>query len=190
MRGTGNWLPVAFNLVDLDELVAELVRHSRLLPLIKAHAAVEVPPGLEHGATLVLAHLVTDGPLRQGELSEVALLDPSTVSRRVGQLVAHGLVERQSDPDDGRAVRLAATDAGRALFERVRARRRELMDLALAGWSDADLEELVRLLRRLNDGIAAVARPTATRPADERPGAPGVQAGDAPADALHTPSPN
>ena len=40
--------------------------------------------------------------------------DPSTVSRQVASLVKAGLVERQADPDDGRASILVPTELGRA----------------------------------------------------------------------------
>ena len=48
------------------------------------------------------------------ELAEHSGLDPSTVSRAVAALVAHGLVERRADQADKRASLLAITDAGRA----------------------------------------------------------------------------
>jgi len=76
-------------------LGAELVRHARLLHLVRAHMATWAPEGLDGAAISLLMQLVKCGPRRQGELADVAMLDPSTVSRYVGQLVRRGLAERR-----------------------------------------------------------------------------------------------
>ncbi len=68
-----------------------------------------------------LEALATGGPLRLNELAARLYLDKSTASRVVDGLVAKGYVERGRHPEDGRAVLLAATPAGRKLFERVEA---------------------------------------------------------------------
>ena len=52
-------------------------------------------------------------PLRIGELRRHVLLSQPALSRMVDRLVERGLVARRPDPADGRAVRLALTDAGR-----------------------------------------------------------------------------
>jgi DNA-binding MarR family transcriptional regulator len=59
---------------------------------------------------------VMDGPLIR-ELAVWAVTDPSTLSRALDQLAAEGLVRRETDPGDARAVRVFATDAGRAVFD-------------------------------------------------------------------------
>jgi DNA-binding MarR family transcriptional regulator len=134
-----------------DELVSELVRHSRLLQLLKAHATGWAPAGLDGAAFGILITVVKCGPRRQGELADTALLDPSTVSRYVAQLVRAGLVTRQPDPVDGRAVHLVATAEGVALAQEALRRRRAMIESMLEGWSPDDAATLVRLLRRLND---------------------------------------
>lgn len=66
-----------------------------------------------------LEALAAAGPLRLNELAGRLYLDKSTMSRVVDGLVAKGYAERARHPEDGRAVLLAATPAGRALFERI-----------------------------------------------------------------------
>ncbi len=51
--------------------------------------------------------------LSMGELGAVAVVSRSRVSRVVDQLVAAGLVGRQSNPDDRRSSYATITDAGR-----------------------------------------------------------------------------
>ncbi len=139
----------------LDDLVHELLRHGRLLHLMKSRAAAMVPTGLDGAALHVLTALVRCGPRRQGEIAGATLLDPSTVSRYVGQLVKAGYVTRQADPGDGRAVQLVATPAGTALAETAAVRRQAMIGNVIGDWAPEDARELVRLLRKLNDDMEA-----------------------------------
>ncbi len=136
-------------------LAQELSRHARLLHVLKAQLAAHAPAGLDAAAMPLLLTLVRCGPRRQGELAEQALLDPSTVSRYVGQLVRAGYVERRPDPQDGRAVQLAASEAGAGLAHELALRRQAGIAAALADWDPADAQRLVALLGRLNDDLEA-----------------------------------
>ena len=57
-----------------------------------------------------------------GELAEIVLMNPPTLTKLVDRMVANGLVHRQLAPEDHRRVRLALTDAGLGLIEKVRRR--------------------------------------------------------------------
>ena len=59
---------------------------------------------------------VIDGPLIR-ELAVLTVTDPSTLSRALDQLQSDGLIRREADSADSRAVRVFVTDAGRATFE-------------------------------------------------------------------------
>jgi len=63
--------------------------------------------------------LVVDGPQTLNKVAAALLLDKSTASRVVDALVAKGYATRSPHPDDGRAVLLAVTAAGRRLYERI-----------------------------------------------------------------------
>jgi DNA-binding MarR family transcriptional regulator len=135
------------------ELATELIRHARLLHLLRNRYAPAGPAGLDRAAFGVLMVLVKQGPRRQGELAEATFLDPSTVSRYVAHLARTGLVARRPDPTDGRAVQLVATPEGIALAEQAMAQRSALISELIAGWAPEDVTTLVHLLRRLNDGM-------------------------------------
>lgn len=139
----------------MTALANEVVRHARLLHIVKAQFLSAAPHGLDGAAVSLLMQLVKWGPRRQGELAEVALLDTSTVSRYVGQLVRAGLVERRPDPDDGRAVQLVATGTGQAAAQEMVARRNRTFAAVLADWDPADVSALTHLLARLNDDVDA-----------------------------------
>ena len=138
-----------------DLLAHELLRHSRLLHVMRGQLSTAAPAGLDYAAVGVLVTLIKCGAKRQGELADLALLDPSTVSRYVGQLVRAGLVERQADPDDGRAVQLLASPAGVQVGRELFQRRQQLVREVMSEWDDASKNTLFTLLRRLNDDLEA-----------------------------------
>ena len=177
-------MPTEHHAPDLDPALAaaltqELSRHGRLLHAMKASMAALVPEGLDPAAFPLLLTLVGCGPRRQGELAEMALLDPSTVSRYVGQLARAGYVERRPDPQDGRAVQLAASDAGASVAREIGTRRQEAIMSALASWHPADIATLVTLLGRLNDDLDAF-RPHLVRTVADPPARGPAPPGTAP----------
>jgi MarR family transcriptional regulator, lower aerobic nicotinate degradation pathway regulator len=134
----------------------ELSRHARILHGLKSRTATLLPEGLDMAAFGLLLALVHCGPRRQGELAELSLLDPSTVSRHVAQLARAGYVQRRPDPQDGRAVQLVATDDGERIAHEIGERRQAVICDALRAWAPDDARQLAALLRRLNDDLDAV----------------------------------
>ena len=65
--------------------------------------------------------LVKKGALRLQVLAQDMFLDKSTASRVIDTLERKGYVSRVEDDEDRRAVRIQATDAGRELYEKIRA---------------------------------------------------------------------
>ena len=71
---------------------------------IKARLAVG--PEADHSPLFLLVKFVRTGRQRASALAELVGADPSTVSRQVASLVKAGFVDREADPDDGRACLL------------------------------------------------------------------------------------
>ncbi len=130
------------------QVSAQVVRLMRQLAALKAQSAAHSRHGVEWSSYPLLLHLVQDGPMRSSTLAERICADPSTVSRQAATLVEQGLVERRPDPDDRRAVQLAVTDRGAALFATMRADREAMFDTVLRDWSDDDVRQLTELLAR------------------------------------------
>jgi DNA-binding MarR family transcriptional regulator len=82
-------------------------------------------------------------PLRISELNRHVLLSQPALSRMVDRLAERGFVERQSDPADGRGVRLSLTDAGRARQRQIG--RRHARGVASAMTARLDPAELRQL---------------------------------------------
>lgn len=112
--------------------------------------------GISNVDYMVLAwmdnRLALDG-VRLSDLAEARGYDVSTMSRRISHLVNAGLVDRERDPDDGRAQLLRLSPAGRSAVARERTRRVHLITETLDDWSGDDKSRLARLLARLNQNL-------------------------------------
>jgi DNA-binding MarR family transcriptional regulator len=135
---------------DAEAVVNQIVRFFRLTKRAWAKFAAQQKDAIEQAAYYLLAVLVTEGPQRTTTLADAVHSDTSTVSRQIGSLVKHGLVERQADPADGRACLLAATERGHTCFDQQRRARTEQMAALLHNWSSEDLRMVAALLERLN----------------------------------------
>lgn len=137
----------------LSEQVARLTRASHAM---RVQLSARGHDGIDWAAYSLLFQLVKAGPLRSSALAEAACVDPSTISRQVGELVRAGLVHRVPDPDDGRASLLEATARGHAVHAAKHERRLRTFARIVDGWPAADVEALTRLLARFNDDFGAV----------------------------------
>jgi DNA-binding MarR family transcriptional regulator len=93
------------------------------------------------------------GPLGVGELADWVGRDYTTVSRQVAKLESLGLVARRAGKTDRRVTEAVVTEKGQAMSEMLDAARERLARNALAGWSEHDLADLARLLRRFADNL-------------------------------------
>ena len=82
-------------------------------------------------------------------LARISLFEQSRLTRIILQMEERGLVRRQSDPRDGRRVRVFLSPGGRALADalvpRAKAHEAELLDLL----GPADREVLKPILKKL-----------------------------------------
>jgi DNA-binding MarR family transcriptional regulator len=99
----------------------------------------------------VLYTLSTCGdPINLRELNRHVLLSQPALSRLVDRLADRGLVERCSDPADGRGVRLSLTEAGRTLQRQVgRQHARDVARAMTAGLDPAELKQLQTICLKL-----------------------------------------
>ena len=82
------------------------------------------------------------------EIADGLGLTAPTVSVRVHRLEKEGLLERQPDPQDGRAIRLFLTAQGQTLCQRAHAFRRDKMQRLLKGLAPEEEMTLLTLLER------------------------------------------
>ena len=119
---------------SIGRLIAQVARNWR-----RAVNARMAPLGLTDATWSPLLFLGRVGPARQGELADYLGLDRSSVVRLIDTLEAHGLVERQEDPDDRRAKRIVLTEAAAPVLAKAQAAAQSVRAAALKGLSSADL---------------------------------------------------
>ena len=107
------------------------------------------PLGLTHPQYLVMLALWEDSPLRVSQVADRLSLEPATLSPLLKRLETGGLVRRDRDPRDERAVSVSLTAAGRRL--RVEAERIPPAVLDRLGMEVVDLEEIRDRLTALID---------------------------------------
>jgi DNA-binding MarR family transcriptional regulator len=119
-----------------------------------ARAGVSLTPTDAWVLTLIMEH----GPLRLSGLASAVGVEKASMTPRVQQLEAAGLVERSPDPADGRAILLEISAEGRRVSARLHLARQELLEELLAGWPDerraAAASVLTSLARPLTASLA------------------------------------
>lgn len=91
---------------------------------------------------------VVEAPLIR-ELAVYTVVDPSTLSRVLDQLDADGLVRREADASDSRAVRVFITDAGRAAFESLWPHMAQAQARMFRGIADDERRAFVGTLQKM-----------------------------------------
>jgi DNA-binding MarR family transcriptional regulator len=150
----------------LQESIVDLIALTNL-PRRDEALIAEAGLSLDRALFPLLVGIQRFGPIGVVELAERAGRDYTTISRQVAKLADLGLIERRPSRADARVNEALITDAGRRATDALDAARQRMIGPVLAEWSDRDLLELERLIRRyVDDMLAAIA----TRAADgERP---------------------
>jgi DNA-binding MarR family transcriptional regulator len=123
-----------------------MVRVMKLFAAMRQHAP-KVHPGVEPASYPILFNL-GGGPQRVSLLAEHVYSDVSTVSRQVTTLVSHGVLEKVTDPQDGRACMVSLSAEGVALVEHLKASRGEWFRQLLQDWEPADAQAFGDYLER------------------------------------------
>lgn len=134
----------------LEHEVGVLVR--RLKRVIGERARL-VHEDLTPAGYLMLSFVAEQGPARPSQLVDKFALDKGAVSRHIQTLDELGLVDKQRDPEDGRAWVVTATAEATARLKAVVDSRRARLDGLLGDWSEGDLERFVATLARYNAAL-------------------------------------
>lgn len=126
--------------------------HSAAIRLLRLVRREDDASGLSAPRLSALSVIVFAGPISLAALAAEEQVRAPTMTRIVDALVAAGLVTRETDPADRRMVRIAATEAGRALLDEGRRRRVTAIGRRLAALAESErraLERGVELIERL-----------------------------------------
>jgi len=104
----------------------------------------EADAGLSPSLTAALATLERHGPLTPSRLAEIERIQRPTVTRLLAALERDGLVERVSDPTDGRVSIVSITRDGTALVKKLRSRKNAYLSKRLRNLTHDELDALER----------------------------------------------
>jgi DNA-binding MarR family transcriptional regulator len=143
---------------DLDveplEVLSRVSRLARHLELARRAALEQL--ALPQWQFDVLTALRRAGPpyeMTPGELMAETLVTSGTMTHRIDQIAAAGLVSRQPDPSDGRVVRVRLTPRGRRAVDRALGNLLERERTLLGRLTAPERERLAGLLRTLLEGF-------------------------------------
>jgi DNA-binding MarR family transcriptional regulator len=134
----------------LEQEVGVLIRRIKRVIGERARA---VHPDLQPASYLMLTFLATEGPQRSSVVSERFNVDKGAISRQVQHLSDLGLLDREPDPADGRAVLISASQDAVRRMEAVDRDRRVWLEERLEDWSEDDLRGFVGGLERYNRAL-------------------------------------
>jgi DNA-binding MarR family transcriptional regulator len=112
------------------------------------------PSPLSLSTLSALGRLETDGPLRVTQLATREGLTQPGMTTLLNRLEDAGLAMREPDPEDGRALRISVTAAGREAIATHRAVRQRLILARLDQLGADDLATLVDALPALEHFVA------------------------------------
>lgn len=91
---------------------------------------------------------------RQHELAQILVVNRATAGTVLERMERKGLVAREPDPEDRRAMRVSLTAKGRRTLGEVKPRYYELMKKLLGGEDEKSLRHVIAFCDRLRDAIA------------------------------------
>jgi DNA-binding MarR family transcriptional regulator len=110
--------------------------------------------GLTRAQWQTLFHLARNEGCNQAALADVLDVEPITLARVLDRLESTGLIERRTDPTDRRARLLFLGPDAAPLLEQLRSLGAQTREVALAGISDDDREQLTDLIGRIRANFA------------------------------------
>lgn len=127
--------------------------------LVAAHAltrvaALETRNEAPAAQWRTLGILVSRGPMRIGDLAKQSRVTQPGITRLIGGMAEQGLVEREADPDDTRAVRVALTPRGRRAYFTWREQLAEALLPRFSELDEAQWQTLRSAARILTSRIA------------------------------------
>ena len=140
--------------------LGNILRISRCCHLYRRRALRDTD--LNPAQHLLLSHVCLRPGLAQEGLAGTLYLDKTTVTHQLNKLEDMGYIRRESAPEDGRCRRIYPTEKGEKVYPRVHKVFEDFTAGLLAGLSEADREELERLMELLCRNAA--------RMAEEKPG--------------------
>ncbi|WP_369134051.1 MarR family winged helix-turn-helix transcriptional regulator [Modestobacter sp. I12A-02662] len=132
---------------ELEAALTAVVRWASRASVVRQLAG-PAAAGLSPTDLWLLDGIVRHGPVRASDIATWQGVDRSTMTAQLRRLTGRGLVDRDPDPRDARAVLVSSSAAGRRLHDEVRRQGARVLADLLADWAPADREAFAGLLSR------------------------------------------
>ncbi len=137
-----------------DDAAATLIQAvKRLARRLRRERAAH---GVSPSKLTVLGHLLRDGPMTATDLAARDRIQPQSLTRIIAALEERGLIGRQQDEADRRQIRIALTEAGRALLAEDSRRQAEWLARAIGATLDPAERALLRAAAPLLERLAGM----------------------------------
>ncbi len=132
--------------------VEKLVREVNRLHFTMFHQAFN-KFGLGKGQPPVLKYLSVNDGCKQSEIAKIEHLTAATVTVMLQTMEKNGLIERKTDENDLRIMRVYITDKGREMLKNCDETIENMEKAIYEDFSDKELEEFGRLLEKKRDRL-------------------------------------
>ena len=109
--------------------------------------------GLNYGNPKIILHLSKNEGCRQIDIARENYVETATLSTVLSNMEKNGLIERKRLEDNKRSYAIYPTEKGREIFRLVRSQYDATGDIAFAGFSGKELEELSNYLERVTENL-------------------------------------
>lgn len=115
------------------------------------------------GHDLTFSQYITLKKLAEGfasvtDLARAAEVNPGAMTRLLDKLEARGLIVREADASDRRALHIHLTPAGLAIWQDINQCGMRVRERAMRGLDETEREQLTRLLERVRDNLSPTPR--------------------------------
>lgn len=108
---------------------------------------------LTKGQYLYLVRICENPGIIQEKVAEMIKVDRTTAARAIQKLEMNGIIEKRSDEHNQKIKRLFPTEKGKKVYPIIR-REHDFSDrVALAGFSEREVETIFNLLQRVRKNI-------------------------------------
>ena len=137
---------------DSDSYILESQIGFVMRRVVQRHIAIfsSLIPDLTPTQFAALAKLCELGQASQNELGRLTSMDVATIKGVVDRLRGRGLVSAEPLASDKRRLILPPTPQGKALYRKLVSRAREVSQQTLSPLSEAESQQLMVLLRKLD----------------------------------------
>ena len=121
--------------------------------LVLAGEVEEPQPRISRSEIAILDTLGAEGAMAMGEVAARVRVPLSTATRIIDRMVERRLVRRERVEDNRRIVRVALASAGQRFYDDALAGRTAGFERTLRYLTAGEQEELLRLYRKMSEGL-------------------------------------